>query len=137
MATSHCVHFEGNSAFSKRVHFLIHGVHHKWPHDKLRLVFPPGASIPLHLHNCEESVLLLEGRATAEIDGVKHEVEAGEVSFIPAGIAHRFINASASEEMSIYWTYASLDATRTIVATGETRRIEDEHRGPLAADPRA
>lgn len=100
-------------------------------------IFAPGASIPLHLHNCEESVLLLEGRATAEIDGVKHEVEAGEVSFIPAGIAHRFINASASEEMSIYWTYASLDATRTIVATGETRRIEDEHRGPLAADPRA
>lgn len=40
-------HFEGNSAFTKRVHFLLHGVHHKWPHDKLRLVFPPGASIPL------------------------------------------------------------------------------------------
>jgi len=40
-------HFEGNSAFTKRVHFLLHGVHHQWPHDKLRLVFPPGASIPL------------------------------------------------------------------------------------------
>ena len=41
-------HFEGRSAFSKRVHFLVHGVHHQWPHDKLRLVFPPGASIPLY-----------------------------------------------------------------------------------------
>ena len=26
----------------------MHGVHHQWPHDKLRLVFPPGASIPLY-----------------------------------------------------------------------------------------
>ena len=42
-------HFVGSSAFAKRVHFLIHGVHHQWPHDKLRLVFPPGASIPLYL----------------------------------------------------------------------------------------
>ncbi|HKO46724.1 MAG TPA: sterol desaturase family protein [Polyangiaceae bacterium] len=42
-------HYVGSSAFAKRVHFLIHGVHHQWPHDKLRLVFPPGASIPLYI----------------------------------------------------------------------------------------
>ena len=28
-------HFEGESAFAKRVHFLIHGVHHKWPHEAI------------------------------------------------------------------------------------------------------
>lgn len=94
--------------------------------------FAPGASIPLHFHNCEESVFLLEGRAIAEIDGVPHELAAGEMSFIPAEVPHRFINASASEEMRILWTYASVNATRTIVATGETRRIEDEHRASLS-----
>jgi len=41
-------HFQGSSAFAKRAHFLMHGVHHQWPHDKLRLVFPPGASLPLY-----------------------------------------------------------------------------------------
>jgi putative monooxygenase len=29
--------------------------------------------------------------------------------------------------MRIFWTYASIDATRTIVATGVTTRIDEEH----------
>jgi len=41
-------HFEGSSAASKRLHFLAHGVHHRWPRDKYRLVMPPGVSIPLY-----------------------------------------------------------------------------------------
>jgi hypothetical protein len=32
--------------------------------------------------------------------------------------------------MRILWTYASVDADRTIIATGETRRIDDEHSAP-------
>jgi hypothetical protein len=28
--------------------------------------------------------------------------------------------------MAIFWTYASIDATRTIVATGVTTRIDEE-----------
>jgi sterol desaturase/sphingolipid hydroxylase (fatty acid hydroxylase superfamily) len=31
------------------MHFTIHGVHHDHPNDKMRLVMPPGASIPLAL----------------------------------------------------------------------------------------
>ncbi len=31
--------------------------------------FEGGAAIPLHFHNCEEAVMLLEGQAIAEIDG--------------------------------------------------------------------
>ncbi len=41
-------HFQGASAMSKRLHFLAHGVHHQWPHDKYRLVMPPGVSVPLY-----------------------------------------------------------------------------------------
>ena len=32
---------------TKRIQFLIHGVHHDFPWDEMRLVFPPGASIGL------------------------------------------------------------------------------------------
>ena len=46
---------------------------------------------------------------------------------VGAGIHHYFENASDSEEMHIFWTYASVDATRTIVATGVTTRIDEEH----------
>jgi len=40
-------HFEFDSAFGKRIHFLIHGVHHDYPSDPFRLVLPPSVSIPL------------------------------------------------------------------------------------------
>lgn len=90
-------------------------------------MFGPGAAIAEHFHNCDESVMLLRGAAIAHIDGVAHRVEVGDTSFIPAGIHHFFENASATEEMHIFWTYASVDATRTIVATGVTTRVDEEH----------
>jgi putative monooxygenase len=96
-------------------------------------IFEPGAAIPLHKHNCEESVLMLEGNAIAEIDGVEYPVSAGDVTFIPAEIPHRFRNVSETEGMRILWTYASIDATRTLIATGETRSIDDEHKAPIAS----
>ena len=40
-------HWQPKFAWGERLHFLIHGVHHDWPHDKYRLVLPPGASVPL------------------------------------------------------------------------------------------
>jgi sterol desaturase/sphingolipid hydroxylase (fatty acid hydroxylase superfamily) len=40
-------HWTRDTAFGRRVHFLLHGVHHGFPNDKDRLVMPLGASIPL------------------------------------------------------------------------------------------
>jgi sterol desaturase/sphingolipid hydroxylase (fatty acid hydroxylase superfamily) len=40
-------HYEPKSALGKRLIWILHGVHHDWPNDKMRLVFPPGLSIPL------------------------------------------------------------------------------------------
>lgn len=88
--------------------------------------FAAGAELPLHFHNCDESVLVLAGNGVAEIEGAIHEMTRDDLSFIPAGVAHRFRNASDCEELKIFWTYASIDADRTIVATGQTRRIDSE-----------
>jgi sterol desaturase/sphingolipid hydroxylase (fatty acid hydroxylase superfamily) len=40
-------HYEPTSAWGKRLHFLMHGVHHDYPQDSKRLVMPPVISIPL------------------------------------------------------------------------------------------
>ncbi len=40
-------HWVPNTAWGERMHFLMHGVHHEWPHDKYRLVMPPVVSIGL------------------------------------------------------------------------------------------
>ena len=39
-------------------------------------IIAPGSAIPLHFHNCEESVVVLEGSAVAEIDGERHALSA-------------------------------------------------------------
>lgn len=38
-------HWIPDNAFGRRMHFIIHGVHHDWPNDRYRLVMPPGASL--------------------------------------------------------------------------------------------
>jgi quercetin dioxygenase-like cupin family protein len=86
----------------------------------------PGAAVPLHIHNCEESVLVMSGRGRVHIDGVETDVEPGVTTWIPTGVQHFFRNTSATEPLSIFWTYASIDANRTIVATGVTTRIDEE-----------
>jgi quercetin dioxygenase-like cupin family protein len=91
-------------------------------------IFDPGAAVPLHCHNCEESVVILEGRAIVEVDGTEFELGPDETTFLPPNVPHRFRNASNTESMRILWTYASVDANRTLIATGDTRRIDDEHR---------
>lgn len=40
-------HYEAKSKLGKRFIWLAHGVHHDWPNDKMRLVFPPAISLPL------------------------------------------------------------------------------------------
>lgn len=38
-------HFEGESEFSKKFHFLVHGIHHTDANDPTRLVMPPSLSL--------------------------------------------------------------------------------------------
>ncbi len=42
-------HFEPEQGFGRRLHWMIHGVHHDHPNDPRRLVLPPAFSIPLAL----------------------------------------------------------------------------------------
>jgi sterol desaturase/sphingolipid hydroxylase (fatty acid hydroxylase superfamily) len=40
-------HWEGNGPFTRRLHDIVHGYHHKYPDDDSRLVMPIGASLPV------------------------------------------------------------------------------------------
>lgn len=40
-------HYHPTSDFGKKIHFIMHGVHHDYPSDSLRLVLPPSVSVPL------------------------------------------------------------------------------------------
>ncbi len=86
----------------------------------------PGAAVPLHIHNCEESVVVMSGTGKVHIDGVETPVAPGVTSWIPPEGPHCFLNLEGSEPLVIFWTYASTDATRTVIATGVTTRIDEE-----------
>lgn len=88
--------------------------------------FEPGAAIAHHRHNVTESVTVIEGGAVVDVDGVRTPLRTLDTTLVPANVPHHFENASADAPMAILWTYASVDATRTIEATGEHGRIDAE-----------
>ncbi len=40
-------HYDPKSNWGRRLHFMLHGVHHDYPNDATRLVMPPVVSLPL------------------------------------------------------------------------------------------
>jgi HTH-type transcriptional repressor of puuD len=95
-------------------------------------IFAPGTGLPLHSHNVEESVLILDGEAVAEIGDSRFDLVAGEATWVPAGIPHRFLNRGGGT-MRIYWVYGGRDVTRTLTGTGETfEHLSESDRGGLS-----
>lgn len=40
-------HYQPKTRWGKRLHYVVHGVHHDYPNDARRLVMPPVISVPL------------------------------------------------------------------------------------------
>jgi quercetin dioxygenase-like cupin family protein/heme-degrading monooxygenase HmoA len=89
-------------------------------------IFEPGAAIGHHIHNVAESVMVIKGHAIVDINGERTPLNTFDTTFVPANVPHHFENSSESEEMRIFWTYGSLDATRTLTASGEFGRVDAE-----------
>lgn len=82
--------------------------------------FRPGASLPCHIHNVEESVTILKGIAFCDVEGVRTALEPYDTSFIPAGIPHRFVNRSGADELIILWAYSQIDISLRTVEVERT-----------------
>ena len=89
--------------------------------------FGGGAEIAFDSHNVQECVVLMEGHAILDIDGLAIPLKAHDVTFIPPNVSHRLRSLSKTEPMKILWIYAAADATRTLTSSGETRRVSAEH----------
>jgi quercetin dioxygenase-like cupin family protein len=81
--------------------------------------YPRGEGAPLHRHNCDEQVTLLEGSGEVEVEGAVTPLEPYDSTYIPGGIDHAFRNTGEGP-MVILWIYASDRVTRTFADTGET-----------------
>jgi len=60
----------------------------------LRMVeIEPGGHSPHHRHGYEHENFVVEGRGRVFMDGVWHDLRAGDVVFVPAGVEHEYANA--------------------------------------------
>ena len=81
--------------------------------------YPRGTGAPLHLHNCDEQVTVLDGVGEVEIDGAVTALRPYDTTYIRAGTAHAFRNTTDAP-MTILWIYPTQQVTRTVLATGST-----------------
>jgi mannose-6-phosphate isomerase-like protein (cupin superfamily) len=81
-------------------------------------VYPKGRGAPLHIHNCDEQVTLLEGIGEVEVDGKITPLVPYDSTYIPAGLVHAFRN-TGDAPMRILWIYSSAKVTRTFAGSDE------------------
>ena len=81
-------------------------------------VYPQGKGAPLHVHNCDEQVTLLEGIGEVEIEGKVTPLVPYDSTYIQAGRQHAFRN-TGDKPMRILWIYANQIVTRTFAGSDE------------------
>lgn len=79
------------------------------------VTFAPGAVLPPHSHTFSESITLLQGSMTVEVEGRSYTLKKLDNVVVPAGLAHTARNKSATENAVLHIAMATDAPSRTLV----------------------
>jgi mannose-6-phosphate isomerase-like protein (cupin superfamily) len=77
-------------------------------------VFEPGARLPCHRHEFDESITIVQGMATCVVEGQRYELSERATALVPQGRCHYFINLTL-EPMAMLWVYAGDKPDRIVM----------------------
>jgi len=77
-------------------------------------VFEPGARLPCHRHEFDESITIVQGVATCVVEGRRHNLSGNATALVPEGRYHYFINLTL-EVMTMVWVYAGDKPDRIVM----------------------
>jgi mannose-6-phosphate isomerase-like protein (cupin superfamily) len=80
-------------------------------------VFEPGARLPCHRHEFDESITIVQGRATCVVEGRRYDLAGNATALVPKGRCHYFINLTL-EPMAMIWVYAGDRPDRIVMDEG-------------------
>jgi quercetin dioxygenase-like cupin family protein len=76
--------------------------------------FEPGARLPCHRHEFDESITIVQGAATCVVEGRRHELSSNATALVPQGLCHYFINLTL-DPMAMIWVYAGNKPDRIVM----------------------
>jgi quercetin dioxygenase-like cupin family protein len=76
--------------------------------------FEPGARLPCHRHEFDESITIVQGTATCVVEGRRHELSDHATALVPQGLCHYFINLTL-DAMAMIWVYAGDKPDRIVM----------------------
>jgi quercetin dioxygenase-like cupin family protein len=77
-------------------------------------LFQPGGRLPAHFHDFDESICIIDGTATAVVEGRRYSMASYSTALQPRGRVHYFINES-DRPMAMLWVYAGPVPERIVV----------------------
>jgi 2-keto-3-deoxy-L-rhamnonate aldolase RhmA/quercetin dioxygenase-like cupin family protein len=110
-------------------------------HNKARnlttgwVTFAPSAALPCHTHTFTESITLLSGSASVEVEGRIYHLKRMDNLVIPAGLAHTARNVSNKEPLVLQVAMGTDTPSRTLVNQFFSRKtMPDDSTGVPGAE---
>jgi 2-dehydro-3-deoxyglucarate aldolase/4-hydroxy-2-oxoheptanedioate aldolase len=77
-------------------------------------LFEPGGRLPAHVHDFDESICIVQGKAVCVVEGRRYPMSGCATALEPRGRVHYFIN-EGRESMAMIWVYAGPLPERMVV----------------------